>query len=588
MQKKNKNRSNALKAKRKPSNKKNNNNVTMRIKSGKRLNKNRTMALARNVLLEKRRSTESFSTAPVHKRFGNGVRISGTDWLGDVTVVGNISPGTILYEDQVVPEGFIGTRLTQLAPLWERYEVVKWEFCYIPSVSGIVNGQFIAYPEYDPLDVIPTDPIIRQREAFSAMDNVIWNVYDEAKISFLHVDPFTDLYTDNRGSDPRLSSVGKFVMMNTASLNSAAAPDGSFGSFVMRWTIDFFIPQLSIPSVVLPDTGYTNMFTPLPTDLGFGSGTSEQGVNFVSFPEAVPLFKFSDSSTSIATRVFEVGDILTGIIRDVAVLSSTIQWQDTSNISIGDQVFIKIVQAISPGYRGDTIGGPIISNNALPHVDNVSALGVCYSTLREALKGTSLVTQAQNFIQDDGYADPQNNKIVSIASDSMLFNIGAALPFGLYAFGVQLIQKIARDVHQQSTDPFITVHPDGRVKKHHVLCKRHPPSAGKDLTSHRDPGPRDQLKSSDYSGNIGRSSLYEGFKPPSDEGYTTRDLQIIKLQRKVALLKSQKSRLKDSHEGLSYKHSSLMDAIRGGDKLSNLKDFKEKKEQPTLSISVDK
>jgi len=255
--------------------------------------------LTRNVLIKKRRSDQFFSTAPSHKRFGNGVRISGTDWLGDVTVIDEISAGTIISDQIIRPDAFTGARLTQLAPLWERYKVVNWNFHYVPVVAATTPGQLIAYPEYDPLDVLMPTAEERVRQAFSAMDAVVWNVYDEAQVGFTRCDPYTDLYTDFRDDDARLSTLGRLILLASSTLGSSGN-NTTYGSFFMSYTIDFYIPQMGVPTELEPVPEIDlKVFSPNKFDLGYTSG--EQDSEYLVDETTVPaLLSCTDADSSIS------------------------------------------------------------------------------------------------------------------------------------------------------------------------------------------------------------------------------------------------------------------------------------------------
>jgi hypothetical protein len=147
-----------------------------------------------------------------------------------------ISPGDVLLSQVVAPNSFQGTRLYQMSKLFERYQVNHWSFNYISAVAATNVGQLLMYPEYDVADPATND----LQQAMAHMDSVLFNIYTSSSCEFVKADPFTDLFTDPTGDDPRLSAVGKLIMLAVANIPT----NTSIGSIFMDYDITFYVPQL--------------------------------------------------------------------------------------------------------------------------------------------------------------------------------------------------------------------------------------------------------------------------------------------------------------------------------------------------------
>jgi hypothetical protein len=78
------------------------------------------------------------------------------------------------------------------------------------------------------------------QQAMAHMDSVLFNIYSFASCEFVKADPYTDLFTDPTGDDPRLSAVGKLCLLAVANV----PVNTSIGSIFMDYDITFYVPQL--------------------------------------------------------------------------------------------------------------------------------------------------------------------------------------------------------------------------------------------------------------------------------------------------------------------------------------------------------
>jgi hypothetical protein len=438
--------------------------------------------IVRNVRISRGRSSFSM-TDTAHRKYGNGVRIRGTDWLGDLPAAGDVPMGTVMLDQECRPDAFPGTRLTQLAPLWERYCVRLWKFSYFPAVSAILPGQLVAYPEYDPLDLLSGTPDARIRQAFAAMDSVVFNVYDEASVAFTRVDPYTDLYTDFREDDVRLSSIGRFVLMNSVALSVAEAGI-SLGSIMMTYDIDFYIPQIGIPSVLSPpNLGTVAIATPKVTDLDFATVSDQEEV-YVRAGSNVPIVELvHDEDVNPITDQFQAGDILTAVFSAIPALTDgAIVWDDNTGeppIKAGDTLFLKFLQHSVMGSANDEVGGGSVYATK-PGYGHRTPFAAVYATLEDAFNGYGSLSSLANrnddaslhqvygtTVESDSEISwssgstglPWATKIGTIILTSLIprrsatIGGGAGILIGNLASGVKARQRAARSTNPKERRP---------------------------------------------------------------------------------------------------------------------------------------
>jgi hypothetical protein len=183
---------------------------------------------------------------------GKPIILTGTDFLGTVDVAGDPTTASdqILAVLPITPSGYPGTRLTQVAPLYERYRFRSFVVRYVPSVPNTLGCQFIAYLDTDPLDdaSVITDPdaLIRQATAQSGAKQ--WN-FNQTKAIPLAMRLDDQLYyTGVDRQNERFSRQGTIYLIqvtNPVSFDgSEITSDLTAGSLYLDWTCEFQIPQI--------------------------------------------------------------------------------------------------------------------------------------------------------------------------------------------------------------------------------------------------------------------------------------------------------------------------------------------------------
>lgn len=198
-------------------------------------------------------------------------RISGSDYIGPLSVEGvpdNLN--RIRQTFPVSPSYYPGTRLTQLADLWERYRFSKFTVRFVPSVPTSLACQLVMYIDTDPDDnpstIVTADVLIRQAVAQGGSQQ--WN-FNLPKSTSIMARPDDQLYyTGVTNTDSRFNMQGKiYVIQVTSAINFNGEPLGSSfvcGSLFIDWEIDLSTPQIN------PD--FIAAISPPPVVLSFADG----------------------------------------------------------------------------------------------------------------------------------------------------------------------------------------------------------------------------------------------------------------------------------------------------------------------------
>lgn len=179
----------------------------------------------------------------------------GSDFLGPLTVKAgaNITKASdrILLGESISPSAFPGTRLTQLAPLWERYRFRRFKLRWVPAVPKTVACQLIVYQDTDPLDdpsAIP-DPDALVRQATAQTGSQQFNFISPMAIELAQRADDQLYYTGPDKQNERFSRQGNFYIIQvTDPLNfngEALTSDFMAGSLYVDWECEFQIAQIN-------------------------------------------------------------------------------------------------------------------------------------------------------------------------------------------------------------------------------------------------------------------------------------------------------------------------------------------------------
>ena len=187
----------------------------------------------------------------------------GSDFLGPLTVKAgaNITSASdrILLANNISPSAYPGTRLTQLAPLWERYRFRRFKLRWVPAVPKTLACQLIVYQDTDPLDdpSIITNPDSLVRQATAQTGSQQFNFINPMTIELAQRADDQLYYTGIDKQNERFSRQGNFYVVQVTDpldFNGVAlADDVMAGSLYVDWECEFQIAQINpTAAAILP------------------------------------------------------------------------------------------------------------------------------------------------------------------------------------------------------------------------------------------------------------------------------------------------------------------------------------------------
>ena len=205
-------------------------------------------------VMDKRTTNIPAAFASENRRAMNNkiVSLSGSDFLSTVTTtLDQTVADRILFTFPVTPTGYPGTRITQLAQLWERYRFTKFCFRYVPAVPVTVACQFVFYVDLDPLDdpttITSVDELYRQAVAQTGSQQ--WNFNLPKTIEMARRGDGQMYYTGEDKQNLRFSQQGTgYLIQLTDALNSDGDPLSAAvqaGSIFIDWAVELQTPQIN-------------------------------------------------------------------------------------------------------------------------------------------------------------------------------------------------------------------------------------------------------------------------------------------------------------------------------------------------------
>jgi hypothetical protein len=146
------------------------------------------------------------------------VLVRGSEFLTSVGVftgtLNKTNTGDCIYSTPINPVFFSGTRLLNLARVYQKYKFRRLVIEYVPIVPSTQNGSVVSFFTYDPNENIftLTDSDTRLREAMSHLGASMTNVYSYARTSIVQDDQVDSYYCRVDG-DSRLEQQGVFYIM---------------------------------------------------------------------------------------------------------------------------------------------------------------------------------------------------------------------------------------------------------------------------------------------------------------------------------------------------------------------------------------
>lgn len=178
--------------------------------------------------------------------FGQTDVLIGTDFLQSVNTdsLGALD-GDILVRALINPNAFARTRLSQFAPLYQRYRFRKLSFIWATTSSAFTNGGLIGFGDYDVDNLLTTDTPDNLNVAFAHMGQRVTQAWTVQEFPFGIVDKFTTLFTALGNEEARLIYQGVFYFIAEGTF----LPNIELGKLYIDYEIEFNIPQLALDVV---------------------------------------------------------------------------------------------------------------------------------------------------------------------------------------------------------------------------------------------------------------------------------------------------------------------------------------------------
>jgi len=213
-----------------------------------------------------------------HKRYGQGINMSGTDLLASIGPPGTVyTAGQVIFSIAMNPTYFNNTRMQQQSRLWSMYKINWMDFDFQTSLATSSSGSFIMFPDYDARDALPANDTFNIYKATSHYETMETNIYQSKMCRFrgTGIDPKYVQPGNSAGvvSDATITSEGIF---NIVALTNFMVPTGDnnnsgMGTMKIRYSVDFFINELQ-ESPIAPEQ--TNAWLLNGYSLSGGTATS--------------------------------------------------------------------------------------------------------------------------------------------------------------------------------------------------------------------------------------------------------------------------------------------------------------------------
>jgi len=189
---------------------------------------------------------------------GGGVNCVGSEFLDFVGVypssvaspLAATTAGDVLMVYSMNPQMLAGTRLAQMATLYQKYKFHHCTFEYVPSTPSTQDGSLMMFTVYDPAEnysVTTNNPTELMRLALAHQGANIFNSYDYGRTTmFSNPDSLLDYYNYG-GEDAREEMQGYFVILAASSFTNTSTAKLTIGSVVMHYDCSFYVRDITEP-----------------------------------------------------------------------------------------------------------------------------------------------------------------------------------------------------------------------------------------------------------------------------------------------------------------------------------------------------
>jgi hypothetical protein len=169
--------------------------------------------------------------------------IRGSEFVGRVSLPTVLTTNNaILFQQEVSPSLFVGSRMSLLARAYEKYRFKRLVLRYVPSVPTAIGGQIVAYFDLDVLDSFTgaTSVDVIVRDAMAHQGAKLFNVNVPESVEMPIAPGLKDFFTGIGASSPQFYSQARIYVIGVAGLNGISIPaSGAVGSLFVDYELHF-------------------------------------------------------------------------------------------------------------------------------------------------------------------------------------------------------------------------------------------------------------------------------------------------------------------------------------------------------------
>jgi hypothetical protein len=203
------------------------------------------------------------SEQSVDTKYGPGIRLSGREYITNITTTGATGRGECLFSLPISPTIIQDTRLALFSSMYTRYIFKRFRLSYHGTAPTTQSGSLTFFGDYDPTQnpmASVGDSALRYAYTHESQDFSVWQsatceVNDKPYAEMLYTDPSTEL---------RWSVQGNFWVLSSGALPATT----ECGKIVLDYEIDFAVPDYR-GAILSPSAGSQTFTIPI-TALGAG------------------------------------------------------------------------------------------------------------------------------------------------------------------------------------------------------------------------------------------------------------------------------------------------------------------------------
>lgn len=261
---------------------------------------------------------------PIEQSRGSDrLRLTGSEFITTISVHSSVhgtptEPGDIIYNLPISPSFLPGTRIAQLARLYQKYKYMNLTFEYVPIVPSIQDGALLMYVVEDPNEnpTLQVDPDVRLRIDMAHKGAHMFNVYTYGRCFLTHDTDAYDWYYIYNTDEPRLNNQGQ-LFISAASTYTNEAEEITLGQIIMHYDIEFEARTMNNAE---PGPTFVEIeFTGEEFQLIFGDTTQGQpynlygSANLGAFEDIIYIFRITETFTQNSVTLTcntELGDAI--------------------------------------------------------------------------------------------------------------------------------------------------------------------------------------------------------------------------------------------------------------------------------------